>query len=163
MQRAHEYLQGKQGAIEWTIFLSGPFLEPTLKSDFLGFDTPNKTATFWDEIYKNPFSTARRRRRPWALPDPLPQDSQPSPRHPRRHRDSRNHTRRSLDRHHHHHHKTLNHVNLDELVKGSTAKAARGHSSSVSHMIVRNAVHVESAGDCFDWVVWGRVEVAEGC
>lgn len=26
-QRAHEYLQGKQGAIEWTVFLSGPFLE----------------------------------------------------------------------------------------------------------------------------------------
>ncbi|PGH15689.1 hypothetical protein AJ79_02283 [Helicocarpus griseus UAMH5409] len=55
-----EYLQQKQGQIEWTAFFSGPFLDETLKNGILGFSIPTKTATQWDPKYASAKYSASR-------------------------------------------------------------------------------------------------------
>ncbi|EEH48011.1 uncharacterized protein PADG_04095 [Paracoccidioides brasiliensis Pb18] len=55
-----EYLKEKEGQIEWTSLFTGPFLDGGIKSGFLGYDLANKTATLWDEKYKDATFTGTR-------------------------------------------------------------------------------------------------------
>ncbi|EDN07710.1 hypothetical protein I7I51_04380 [Histoplasma capsulatum] len=149
--QVQKYLLEKQETIEWTIFLSGPFLDETLKTDFLGLDIANKTTTFWDERYKNvPFSTSRLP----LLADAISQSLAPtiSPNTANRVLAIRDVTVTFAEILNALETATgsawpLNHADLDQLFEEGKAKAARGDASGVSHMIVRNILDVESEGD----------------
>ncbi|PGG96566.1 hypothetical protein GX51_07762 [Blastomyces parvus] len=146
-----KHLQERQAEIEWTVFITGPLLDETLKVGFLGFDIANKTSTFWDERFKNVrFSTARLT----LVADAVAQALSPaiSPKTANQLLAIRDVTvtfaelLTALET------ATgspwpLNHADLDELVEEGKLKAANGDFSGVSHMIVRNILDVESGGD----------------
>ncbi|OAT05438.1 isoflavone reductase, variant 2 [Blastomyces gilchristii SLH14081] len=146
-----KYLEERQHKIEWTVFLSGPLLDETLRVDFLGFDIANKTTTFWDERYKNVrFSTARLT----LVADAVAQALSPaiSPKTANQLLAIRDTTVTFAELLNALEAATgspwpLNHADLDELVEEGKLKAAKGDFSGVSHMIVRNILDVESGGD----------------
>ncbi|KLJ10722.1 hypothetical protein EMPG_13916 [Blastomyces silverae] len=146
-----KYLEERQDKIEWTVFLSGPLLDETLKGGFLGFDIANKTTTFWDERYKNVrFSTARLT----LVADAVAQALSPaiSPKTANQllaiHDDTVTYAEllKALEA------ATgspwpLNHADLDELVEEGKLKAAKGDFSGVTHILVRSILDVECGGD----------------
>ncbi|OAX83794.1 hypothetical protein ACJ72_01850 [Emergomyces africanus] len=123
----------------------------TLKNGFLGFDIPNKTATYWDERYTNNlFSTARLT----LVADAVAQSLSPAlaPKTANQVIAVRDATISLADIL-----KALetatgspwtrNLVDLDDLVEQGKAKIKKGDFSGVPYMIVRCALDAETEGN----------------